>query len=143
MIPKSAILVAAFALAIINVASASQPLHYDRPVTLSGVISPLQFYGLPDFGERPSTDARETAIILNLDKPMDVIATTFTGPNMDSWHNERRVQLDDFTAPQCLLRLVGRQITVRGTLYDHVQIFDRTDVVMEVSALIHPAGLNK
>jgi hypothetical protein len=149
--PRLSLIAPVFVLAFSGNALAGQTLFYEKPVQLSGIISTEPFYGPPNWGEDPTTDAKETAIILNLDSPIDVVATVFTGSDLDSWQNERRVQLDyldgskndSYLDPPVLLKLAGQHVTVSGTLYDRVRMFDRTDVVMDVRKIVSPAGLTK
>ena len=45
-------------------------------IQLRGTLELKTFYGPPNFGEEPDTDAKETYYFLNLDRPMDVRETS-------------------------------------------------------------------
>src|SRR5690349_18474311 len=50
--------------------------HFEPEVsTLTGTVKSELFFSPPSYGENPKTDKKETAYILQLSKPINVIAT--------------------------------------------------------------------
>jgi hypothetical protein len=61
--------------ALQNTSDGKQETHYKcdpNGVQLEGMLTARTFYGPPGFGETPSKDAREKALILKLSKPITV-----------------------------------------------------------------------
>ena len=100
-------------------ARAADCLAYEpAKVTLTGVVTLVQGFGPPGFGEDPAHDKKETYALLTLDRPAcvsggadasdeDVAATgAFQLVSKDGKRFDRK--------------LVGRRVTVTGTLFHRV-----------------------
>lgn len=121
-------------------ALAEQRLGYEPiKVELSGTILAEEFYGPPNYGENPATDSKEQVLILNLDAPINVIAVLHTGPDQDSYYNERHVQLVDL-ANLPLTDFIGQHVSLYGTLFEKENGHHHTDVLMDVQNIVRPTG---
>jgi hypothetical protein len=101
---------------------------YDNPgVTLAGTLSVETFYGPPNYGESPKTDARERQAILHLAKPLCTIAS----PDNPAEKDQVRVTV----APMGSLSLrqfVGRMVKVRGSLFHAISGHHHTQVLIAI-----------
>ena len=86
-------------------------------VQLAGRLERHTFFGAPNYGETPRTDARETGFYLALASP--ICSTGGSDPaRNDSRTGVRRVQLVLDAAGYARLRpFLGRQIALRGTMF--------------------------
>jgi hypothetical protein len=96
-------------------AASATCLHYlGAPVTLIGTVTLRTFYGPPNYGENPSTDARETQAILLLDKPICVEANPSDSDDAETG------QLQVTVVPLAgtdLRRFEGAKVEVSGVLF--------------------------
>lgn len=101
---------------------------YDLPnVELTGTLRIETFYGPPNFGESPKTDAKERQAILHLAKPLCTIASNAA----DAEQNQLTVTV----APMDKLSLsqfVGKTVKVRGSLFHADNGHHHTPVLIEV-----------
>lgn len=133
-------------------ALASQPAYYEKPVQFSGTIVYEQFYGLPNFGEDPKTDAKVNVIELKLDEPInvfpsgpiqfiehhcvDVGACTDALLNSASFQGVTRVGLIDLDDPALgLEKLGGRHVVLSGTLFEQQDALQFNKVLMIVKSV--------
>ena len=110
-------------------------LNYDdSSVTLSGTIFTRTYFGPPNYGEHPESDARENAWLLLLDAPICVAGSSH--PDLDNNSPERDQILIHLAAihmdATLLERAVGKRATVRGSLFHRLTGHHRTPVLMDV-----------
>lgn len=115
-------------------ASVAAPcLHYmGSPVTLSGTVALQTFYGPPNYGENPKTDSRETQAILQLAKPICIVANP--GDEDAAEANQLKVTLVPNNAVN-LKQYEGKQVTVRGTLFHANTGHHHTPVLMQLNGI--------
>jgi len=112
----------------------AQCLNYDPDVvTLQGVLYLKLFYGPPNFGENPETDAKDEQYLLKLDAPICV------NPDgqVKSFNNEAESGLTDVQLvvndPKfwpLLKRGLDHRIKATGTLYHAHTAHHRTKVLL-------------
>jgi hypothetical protein len=108
--------------------------YYFEPTvsTISGTLKVELYYGPPNFGESPETDAKEYSYILYPDKTINVIQTSDSIDFDVTTKGIIKFQL----APmgQLLLHLfVDKRITVTGQFFGMHTGHHHTDVLMTVS----------
>lgn len=95
---------------------------------LTGKLKFESFWGPPNFGEDTTADRRETMAILYLDKPIDL-----AGVANDEFNIARtgvsRIQL---IHERNLKNYVGKEITVKGTLFGAHSPHHRTEVLLNM-----------
>jgi hypothetical protein len=101
---------------------------YNFPATtLTGTIHLKTFYGPPNFGEDPKTDAKERQAILHLAKPLCTVETD----NDPAEQNQMEVTL----APMgkvSLKSFIGKKVTVTGSLYSATSGHHHTPVLIAI-----------
>lgn len=109
---------------------------YETPVALSGVVTFEDHFGPPNYGESPETDAHETAYILNLLAPMDVVGGNSDDINPDNFDRVTQIQM---TASEVTLRKIAlkhwEKVTVRGRLFERHTGHHVRDVLIFVDAV--------
>jgi hypothetical protein len=119
--------VAAFALAATGAVRA-ECLGFDEPVTLEGTIVYETFFGPPDYGEDPQTDALETQAILKLWTPVCSVAAD-THPGVA---DQREVTL----VPGSGVHFAnGQRVRVRGGLFVAHTGHHHTPLLLSVESL--------
>ncbi|WP_374335619.1 DUF4431 domain-containing protein [Leeia sp.] len=122
-------LLAAFSLA--PAARAADCLHYaGAPLTLTGTVTLKTFYGPPNYGESPKTDAREVQAVLVLPKPICVAANPQTEEEAET--GQRLITL----VPPAGMRFKpyqGKTVVLTGTLFHAITGHHHTPVLMEVT----------
>ena len=116
-------------------------LSYSDPsVALKGTAFSRIYFGPPGYGETPAQDAREPALLLLLDAPICVKASSH--PEQDNNSVETNVILVQLAAvhvsPEVLWKAEGRRVSVRGSLYHAITGHHRTAVLMDVYAVAVP-----
>ena len=103
-------------------------------VEIKGKLIVRRYYGPPNYGENPKTDAKETMPILVLSKPINVQGNTDPKASFDrqSVKNVRRIQLE-FTKPY--KEFIGKTVLVKGTLFHAFTGHHHTDVLMDVRSI--------
>lgn len=127
------------------IAEAADPksgcLSYGDPsVSLSGTVFTRIYFGPPGYGETPTSDAREYAILILLDAP--VCAKASANPGLDNNAYEGNIVLVQLAAVHVTLErlrdALGQRATVRGSLYHALTAHHRTPVVMDVYSVAIP-----
>ncbi len=117
----------------IKPASSLQDYYFEPNVsTISGTLKVELYYGLPNFGESPESDAKEYSYILYPDKTINVIQTSDSSDFDVTTNGITKFQL----APMGKLSLhpfVDKRITVTGQFYGKHTGHHHTDVLMTVS----------
>lgn len=108
--------------------------YYFEPAvsTITGTLKVELYYGPPNFGELPETDAKEYSYILYPDKTINVIQTSDSTDYDVTTKGITKFQL----APMGQLSLhpfVDKRITVVGQFYGKHTGHHHTDVLMSVS----------
>ena len=112
-----------------------QALHYEPAVsTLTGTLMAEEFFGPPNYGANPQSDARETAYILYLDMPVTVVGDPKDALNPDTFDGVTRIQLVPDT-DGTIIGLAGRHVSVTGVLFQHHTGHHYTEILMQVSAI--------
>jgi hypothetical protein len=130
----------------VSVAQQNTPeeLHYKCDadgVQLEGMLTARTFYGPPGFGETPSKDTREKALILKLARPITVDPIADVKVNNGScwggFPHLAAVQL--FISPEMKLaaarKLLGKEVVAAGTLREGAAPSEHTKVIMEVKTI--------
>ena len=99
-------------------------------VELQGRLTIEQRCGPPGYGENPDTDQRVQIPVLLLSAPIDVQGDPQSDLNQETVRGVQRVQL--VLEATSYRRLVGKNITVKGTLFRAITGHQYTDVVMNV-----------
>jgi hypothetical protein len=112
-------------------------------VRLEGTLIERTFYGPPGFGETPATDAKEKVLVLNLSQSITVAPIDDSGArdsvSLVTLKHIRQVQLFAFLNPDDgtkAHKLVGRRVTIVGTLSEAVAPSEHLKVSMEVESII-------
>jgi hypothetical protein len=108
--------------------------YYPAVVELKGTLRVKLYYGPPNYGENPDTDAKEVMSILILSKPVSVRGNPDPKAKFDrqSVKDIRKIQLV-LTAPH--KELIGETVLVKGTLFHAFTGHHHTDVLMDVSSI--------
>ena len=108
--------------------------YYPAVVELKGTLRTKRYYGPPNYGENPKTDAKETALLLLLNQPVNVRGNADPQEKFDrqSFRNVRRIQLV-FTKPW--KAYLGKTVLVKGTLFQAFTGHHRTDVLLDVQTI--------
>lgn len=103
-------------------------MHSNETTTLRGVLEKRVYFGPPNYGETPEEDAKETALILKLDAPIDVSGVSLGGDS--TLTDQSEIQL---IYPHPLED--GACFTVTGALFEGHTGHHITDVLMDVTAV--------
>ncbi len=106
-------------------------------VELKGTLRLNHYYGPPNYGENPKTDAREALPILILSKPVNVRGNPDPKAGFDkkSVKGARKIQLV-LTTPY--KEFIGKTVIVKGTLFHAFTGHHHTDVLMDVRSIKKP-----
>lgn len=114
--------------------------YYPTVVELKGTLRVKLYYGPPNYGENPKTDAKEEMLILTLSKPVSVRGNPDPEAKFDrqSVKNIRKIQLV-LTMPD--KKFIGKTVLVKGTLFHAFTGHHHTDVLMNVRSIkLAPRG---
>ena len=110
-------------------------LNYEPAnVTLTGVVVSKTYYGPPNYGENPKTDAKETQYILVLDSPVDVVGDQNTMTKTERGVKRITLVIHDFNANP-VEPLLGRRVEVSGTLFHAHTAHHHTKVLINVTSI--------
>ncbi len=110
-------------------------LSYEPAVVqLEGKLTIVMYYGPPNYGENPETDAKEMTPILVLPRPVNVRGDPNDELNSESVEGVKQVQLVFYERP-AYRQLVGRQVVVKGTLFHSHTAHHHTPVLMTVTEI--------
>jgi Domain of unknown function (DUF4431) len=110
-------------------------LSYEPAVVeLKGTLSVKLYYGPPNYGENPDTDAKEALPILILSKPVNVRGNTDpkAGSDKQSVEDVQQIELV-LTMPH--KELIGKTVIVEGTLFHAFTAHHHTKVLMDVRSI--------
>lgn len=98
---------------------------------LTGKLKFESFWGPPNFGEDTTIDRKETMAILYLQKPIDIAHDTSDEFNV-AQTGISRIQL---IHERNLKNYVGKEITVKGTLFGAHSPHHRTEVLLNMMTI--------
>ena len=103
-------------------------------VELRGTLTLKTYYGPPNYGENPDTDAKEVLPVLILKEPVKVRGNPQAPDDFDrrSVENIKEVQLV-LTVPY--KEFTGKTVLVEGTLFHGFTGHHHTDVLMDVRSI--------
>jgi hypothetical protein len=102
--------------------------RYDVANTeLAGRVSIQTFFGPPNYGESPETDAKERQAILHLNRPICTIATD-DSPAEENQTDVTLVPMGNFS----LVPFDGKPVTVKGKLFHAITGHHHTDVLISI-----------
>lgn len=123
-------------------ASASSPTSVKKwlcyepcVVQLTGKLTKRMKYGQPNYGENPKTDARVKIYVLLLEKPVNVKGDPSNDLDSDTFKDIKAIQLAFDPSKIKLSGYVGKQVTVKGTLFEAETGHHYTKVLMMVHQL--------
>jgi hypothetical protein len=100
-------------------------------VSITGTLVRRVFYGAPGFGEDPQHDQKETGFYLDLAIPMCTLAGRDDADR--PLESVRRVQLVLDSAGYARLRpVLGKRVTLRGTLFGAITAHHHAPVLLDV-----------
>lgn len=116
-----------------SVCAATPCLHYnDDSVEFTGTVELQTFFGPPNYGEDPQTDARERQAILVLDQPICVSDDPKSQQSAE--HNQSQITLVPL-GPQQLAAYAGQRITVQGALFHAMNGHHHTPLLLQLKHL--------
>jgi hypothetical protein len=103
-------------------------------VELKGTLTIKTYYGPPNYGENPDTDAKEILPVLILEAPVNVRGNADPNAGFDrkSVNDVREIQLV-LTTPH--REFIGKTVLVKGTLFHAFTGHHHTDVLMDVRSI--------
>ncbi len=110
-----------------------------KGVQLKGRLTERTFYGPPGFGETPTRDIREKALILRLAEPITAEpadnAEARDSTCLEVYRNVREVQLWSHSLALNARKLLGKIVVAVGTLDEDPAPSMHTNVTMEVDSI--------
>lgn len=104
---------------------------------IEGTLITRMYYGPPNYGENPETDAQQYPFILQLDKPIDVIAKENDTHNSDVFEvTEIQVVPIDKEKTELLGTYIDKQVRIQGTLFEAIFGGHHTDVLIQVEKIL-------
>lgn len=118
--------------------------YFPASTTLRGELRKENRFGPPGFGETPKTDAKVSIIVLVLKSPVTAVpsagADADKTSNLDTVEGVSEIQLffegDD--GPRLKARvekMIGKAVTITGTLNEAIAAMDFTKLTMTVTAV--------
>jgi len=103
-----------------------------KMVTLEGRLSMKVFYGPPNYGDNPNTDARKLQYVLSLDAPICVNGDLKSDATKEAVHNVTVIQIVASTPElrQALQLTLGHKTQISGTLLHAETAHDHTPVLL-------------
>lgn len=104
---------------------------------IEGTLITRMYYGPPNYGENPDTDAKQYPFILQLDDPIDVIAQEGDIHN-SSIFEVTEIQVVPMSKEQTELveQYINKRIMIQGTLFGAIFGGHHTDVLIEVEEIL-------
>jgi hypothetical protein len=104
--------------------------HWPAAVELTGVVGLKTFFGPPNYGEDPEHDSKETQVQLRLSHPICTLKGMDDGdePETDQDVVTLVIQVQGIK----ISRLVGKRISVQGTLYHAGTMHHHTPLLMQI-----------
>ena len=109
--------------------------HFEPEVsTLTGTVKSEVFFGPPGYGENPKTDKKETAYILQLSKPINVIATDPEDDLNSTTKNVTKIQLVSERNFK-LSNFNNKTVKVSGTFFSAISGHHHTKILIDVNKI--------
>ncbi len=104
---------------------------------IEGTLITRMYYGPPNYGENPDTDAKQYPFILQLDDPIDVIAQEGDIHNSNIFEvTEIQVVPMNKEQTELVEQYINKRITIQGTLFGAIFGGHHTDVLIEVEKIL-------
>jgi hypothetical protein len=138
MWPLLAAVIVTYTLGPVETGLAIWAYPYETTLTISGVVTFEDHFGPPNYGEDPGTDRPETAYILKLAEPIDVIPDSTSDDELstEQFLGVRRIQM---TGSAQVMRAIAarhwKSVTVSGKLFERHTGHHVTDVLIFVDSI--------
>ena len=119
----------------LNPVGATELFYRPYVSVLKGKLKLEKIYGPPGFGDDPTKDAVEHIYMLYLDKAITAIYTPLNTLEDDTQDSITKIQFD-YGEDSVFKKLVGKKITVKGTLRGPCMPLDRAAVMLEDPILV-------
>lgn len=104
---------------------------------IEGTLITRMYYGPPNYGENPDTDAKQYPFILQLDDPIDVIAQEGDIHNSNIFEvTEIQVVPMNKEQTELVEQYINKRTTIQGTLFGAIFGGHHTDVLIEVEKIL-------
>ena len=104
---------------------------------IEGTLITRMYYGPPNYGENPDTDAKQYPFILQLDDPIDVIAQEGDTHNSNIFEViEIQVVPMNKEQTELLEQYINKSITIQGTLFEAIFGGHHTDTLIRVEKIL-------
>lgn len=104
---------------------------------IEGTLITRMYYGPPNYGENPDTDAKQYPFILKLDNPIDVIAKENDTHNSDVFGvTEIQVVPIGKEKTELLYNYIDKRVRIQGTLFEAIFGGHHTDVLIQVEEIL-------
>ena len=116
----------------------SEKYKFEPSVSVvEGKLIRRMYYGPPNYGENPDTDAKQYPFILQLDDPIDVIAQEGDIHNSNIFEvTEIQVVPMNKEQTELVEQYINKRITIQGTLFGAIFGGHHTDVLIEVEKIL-------
>lgn len=104
-------------------------------VELAGILTTIEKFGPPNFGETPEVDTHYKVYIIHLDPPIDIVQSSPTSQEGDAISDVQQVQLELSPLPQQIKDLVSKRVIARGQLRQAILPTHFEPVVLTVDSL--------
>lgn len=116
----------------IEPANAGTCVKYESAtVSVTGIVSPKQFYGPPNYGEDPVQDEKEIVAVLKLDDPIRACEARGNEIDRETVQTVNQMQMVFHSAPYGR-QWNGKRVVVTGTLFPAVTGHHHTPVLIDV-----------
>ena len=107
--------------------------------TIEGKLITRMYYGPPNYGENPDTDAKQYPFILQLYNPIDVIALEDDSFNSDKFEvTEIQVVPKNKEETELIEQYINKDIVIQGTLFEAIFGGHHTDVLIKIDEILDP-----
>lgn len=104
---------------------------------VEGKLITRMYYGPPNYGENPETDSKQYPFILQLDKPIDVIAEEDDEFNSDKLGiTEIQVVPMNKEQTELLDQYINKRVIIQGTLFEAIFGGHHREVLIEVEKIL-------
>ncbi len=104
---------------------------------IEGKLITRMYYGPPNYGENPDTDAQQYPFILQLDNPIDVIEKENDSQNSDVFGvTEIQVIPMSEEETELLDNYIDNRVRIQGTLFKAIFGGHHTDVLIQVEEIL-------
>ena len=105
---------------------------------IEGQLITRMYYGPPNYGENPDTDSKQYPFILELDKPINVIAEEDDEFNSDKLEvTEIQVVPMNKEQTQLLEQYINKRVIIQGTLFEAIFGGHHTEVLIQLEKVLY------